>query len=93
MWNELICSDDEEYMLCGLVFPQLQLGVAAGRQQIYGTIKLSEGCNIFAGKKKKNKDCSRGGSHKSKQLDLSLSINSLLLWQQTGLSHFPNIFW
>lgn len=53
MWNELICSDDEEYMLCGLVFPQLQLGVAAGRQQIYGTIKVSEGCNIFAGKKKK----------------------------------------
>lgn len=70
----------------------LQLGVAAGRQQICETVRPSEGCNIFPGKTKQ-KDCSRGGSHKSKRLDLSLSINNLLLCQQTGLSHFPNFFW
>lgn len=33
----------------------LQLGVAAGRQQICETVKLSEGCNIFPGKNKNKK--------------------------------------
>lgn len=38
MWNELICSENEERTLCGLVSPPvatklLQLGVGAGRQR------------------------------------------------------------
>lgn len=57
MWNELICSGDEECMLRALVFPPLatkllQLGVAAGRQHIYETVKLSKGCNIISGERK-----------------------------------------
>lgn len=56
MWNELICSDDEECMLCGLVFPQSHQTVSACRQQICKTVKLSEGCNIVPGEKKNKKD-------------------------------------
>lgn len=91
MWNELICSDDEGVHAVRSGFFRhhrlLQLGVAAGRQQICKTVKVSEGCSIFPGKKKKKgrmhnkKIVSRGGSHKSKRLDLFLSINNLLLWQ------------
>lgn len=100
VWSEPICSDAEECMLCGLVFPQSppngcsSLWPLADTKfaKLLNSLKAPTSFHLSRGKK----DCSRGGGHKSKCLDLSLSINSLLLWQQTGLSHFPtfsHVFW
>lgn len=55
MWNELICSDDEERTLCGLVFPPqsppncCSSVWARADSDFYDFVRLSKGCNGFPG--------------------------------------------